>query len=147
MSQIRFTFKSSDRGLPPHVGYIPLLLGLMCLLSAAYYEVTFICAGKVATGQIDRFERPRSTTYVYVRYPHGEGSEATFRQTLLMRESFRVGQSVSLRYLPKQPSRGRIDTYFQLWQPLAVKLVLGLLSVAAAIALFRRKFFGLSAPK
>lgn len=135
---------SSGTGLPPWMGLIPLAFGILFLASAIYYEVRFVLDGKEATGQIDRFERPHNSTLVYINYQTDTGEAAQCRQTLLMRERFEVGQNVNLRYLPGDPKMGRITTYFQLWQPLILKLILGLVAIWMAMALFLRKIFGLS---
>lgn len=126
------------------MGLIPFAFGLLFLASAIYYEVQFVLDGAEATGQIDRFERSGKSTVAYINYQTATGEAAQCRQTVLMRERFEVGQNVNLLYLPGNPKMGRIITYFQLWQPLFGKLILSTIAIWAAMALFRRKFFGMS---
>lgn len=141
---MRFRYTSSGVGLPPITGLVPLIIGAAFLVSLAYYEATYFFFGETTAGVIDRFERPLRTTYVIVRFQDARGREQILRQTLLMRERFSVGEAVRVRYLPDEPARGRIETFWQFWHPLILKPTIGLLSLWAAVALFRRRFCGLS---
>lgn len=147
MSKTRFQFTASGTGLPPYVGVIPFIFSVMFFISLAYYEANYFFFGQTTIGVIVHFERPLSTTFVIVRFQDAQGRDQTIRQTLHMREAFEVGQSVRVRYVDGESPRGRIETFWQYWHPLLLKPTLGTLSLAAAIALFRRRFFGLSEPR
>lgn len=126
----------SGIGFPPWTGWVPLAFGLLFLISAAVYEIRFVVLGKPTIGTIDRFERIGKSSHVYIKYQSAAGQNEQCRQCVLMREHFSVGQQVNIRYLPDDPSLGRITTYFQLWQPLSLKLILGTLAVWAALWIF-----------
>jgi hypothetical protein len=147
MGRTYIKFTASGKGLPAWTGWIPLAFGLMFLLSGLYYEFRFVFLGQDTTGEIVRFEGLGRSTRVYLNYQTANGQPAQCRQTLLMREKFALRQRVPLRYLPDNPSLGRIKTFYQLWLPFTVKLTLGLGLTALAIALFQRKLFGLSEQK
>lgn len=97
-----------------------------------------LAAGGYAEGTVVGFRRVGQSSHLVVRYDASDGRPVRFRSEVSAPSDVGVGDLVSVRYDPDDPSMAEVDSYPAIWGRVVTPAVIGLLFGTIAMLIFLR---------